>query len=104
MNIPIVGYIEKMLKSRNFYKKFSENKIKEFDFAVNIRCSKENSQNNKYWEDLTNELLYVLAKHILLGEQAPYFDTFLRVPLRLLKRLFKSGMPLDRKVNVKKIV
>jgi len=104
MNIPIIHYIEEMLKSKNFYKKFADKKAKEFDFEIHFRCAKENYENNKYWEDLTSELLYVLAKHISLNQNAPYFDTLLNVPLRLLKRLYKSKMPLDRKVNVKRIV
>jgi hypothetical protein len=104
MNIPIMHYIEAMLKSKNFYKKFGDKKAKEFDFEINFRCVKENFENNKYWEDLTSELLCVLAKHISLNQNAPYFDTMLNVPVRLLKRLYKSKMPLDRKVNVKRLV
>ena len=102
--IPMVAQISKILKAKYFYKKLPDKKTKEFDFEVNIRCSSELHDNGKYWTDLLNELVHILAKHLALQINLPHFDNFVIIPHRLLKQLYKSKMPIERKQNVKRLV
>ena len=104
LQIPFLNFVFRLLKNKNFLKKFTEKNAKEFDFELNFKAAAEIMNNNKFWHDLLLELTNVVIKNLSINVNAPFFEHLSAFPLKTFKLLYKSKMMIEKKVILKRAV
>ena len=103
-NIPVASFVHKILKNKNFVRRFANAKAKEFDFEISFRCSKEHCENNKFWDDLLKQLSFILLKSLSIQLNAPFFDSYSKFVRQILKKLYTSRTTKERKIDAQRTV
>lgn len=102
--IPLFCKFKLLLTNKYFYKSSKVKKAKEFDFEVNIKCLKENYENNRYWTDYLNKILGLISENLSCYTNSPVFEDYACKYLKMLTKIYKLRNLPDRKNNIKNTV
>ena len=102
--VPMFCKFKLLLTNKYFFKGQKTKKAKEFDFETNIKCLKENYENNRYWTDLLNKILALMTENLACYVNSPFFEDYAIKYQKLLKKLYKMKNLLERKNSIKDMV